>query len=90
MSRVEVRIEGRVQGVGFRYFIMRNAEKMGLSGYVKNMPDGTVEIDAEGPEDKLKQLVQAAKKGPSAARVSNVNAEWREKEKGYDSFSLKW
>ena len=90
MSRVEVKVEGRVQGVGFRYFIMRNAENLGLSGYVRNMPDGSVEIDAEGSKDKLDRLIAAAEKGPSASYVSNVNVQWHEKEKGYSSFSLKW
>lgn len=65
-------IRGIVQGVGFRYFAQRRAEQLGLSGYVKNLPDGRVEVYAIGPPQKLAQLRQLLEIGPRSARVVEV------------------
>ncbi|PYO90143.1 MAG: acylphosphatase [Gemmatimonadetes bacterium] len=65
-------IRGRVQGVGFRWFVMREAERLKLGGYVQNLPDGSVEVVSEGPETALEALEAHLKRGPSHARVDDV------------------
>jgi acylphosphatase len=65
-------IRGRVQGVGFRWFVMREAERLKLGGYVQNLPDGSVEVVSRGPEMALEVLEAHLKRGPSHARVDDV------------------
>lgn len=65
-------IHGRVQGVGFRYSTVAQAKRLGLTGYTRNMPDGSVEVVAEGEKRKLEALLAWLRKGPSMARVSDV------------------
>jgi acylphosphatase len=77
-KRVIIRIYGFVQGVGFRYYTIGEAQKLGLSGWVKNEPDGSITIVAEGEEDKLKKMIDWAKKGPSWASVEDVKIDWQE------------
>jgi len=65
-------VRGRVQGVGFRYFTQAAAVRAGLSGWVRNNPDGTVEIAAAGEVDALERLEQQVRHGPPGARVDQV------------------
>jgi len=65
-------IRGRVQGVGFRWFVMREAERLKLGGYARNLPDGSVEVVSQGPEEALETLEAHLKRGPSHARVDDV------------------
>src|SRR3990167_6913770 len=66
------RVEGRVQGVGFRFFVERAARQLGLAGYVKNLGDGRVEVYALGPPAELDDLKRRLEQGPRAARVERV------------------
>ncbi len=68
--------KGRVQGVGYRNFVERNANSMGLTGWVRNLPDGTVELEAGGKRSDLERLVVALRKGPLFAKVTEVVCEW--------------
>jgi acylphosphatase len=70
---IYARVYGRVQGVGFRYSTVLQARRIGVSGYARNMPDGSVEVVAEGEEDKLKSLVEWLKQGPPGCRVDNLD-----------------
>ena len=65
-------IRGRVQGVGFRWFVMREAERLKLGGYARNLPDGSVEVVSQGPEAALETLEGQLRRGPSHARVDDV------------------
>ena len=65
-------IEGRVQGVGFRYFTRKTARRLGLCGFVRNLPDGTVEAAAEGSDEALEGLEQSLRQGPPGSRVAAV------------------
>jgi acylphosphatase len=65
-------VKGRVQGVGYRYFVKAAAEKLGLSGYARNLDDGTVEVVAVGPEEKVRDLMGALQQGPRLAEVRGV------------------
>jgi len=69
---LRIRIRGRVQGVGFRFHAVRLAEEHGISGWVRNNPDGTVESFAEGEERVLDRFLEGLREGPSASRVDDV------------------
>lgn len=71
-------VEGRVQGVGFRDFVARQAQRAGLRGYVRNEENGDVEVLAQGERPALEQLLASLWRGPSAAQVHEVQATWRE------------
>jgi len=71
-------IKGDVQGVGFRFFLIRRAEALGLTGWVTNRDDGVVEFVAEGRRQDLEQLERAARDGPRMARVTAVEVNWSE------------
>ena len=74
MHRVHLVIQGRVQGVGFRYYVMRRAQLLGLHGWVRNLSNGDVEIEAEGDHEALEKLHELVKSGPTSAHVSAVHA----------------
>ncbi len=76
--RVEAIVRGIVQGVFFRYNTRLRAERLGLSGTVENLPDGTVRVVAEGSRDRLEELVAWLHVGPEAAAVERVDATWSE------------
>jgi acylphosphatase len=78
MHAVHLVIRGRVQGVGFRSFALREAQRLGVSGRVRNLADGAVEVEAEGERASLEQLVQALRSGPRSARVASVDELWSE------------
>jgi len=73
IKRVEVHVEGVVQGVGFRYFTKRVAKELGIVGYVKNLPDGRVFIVAEGDENQLEKFLSFIRRGPSLAIVKKIH-----------------
>lgn len=75
-TRLHALVEGRVQGVGFRFFVLEIAETLGVSGWVRNCWDETVEVTAEGSRAKLEQLLLALERGPRSAFVSRVQSEW--------------
>jgi len=90
MRRVNIRVHGMVQGVLFRSNTKRVAESLGLCGYAQNMDDGSVEIVAEGPEDKLKDLIDFCKKGPEAAEISKFDVKFNEVSKEFDGFEIRY
>lgn len=65
-------VHGRVQGVGYRYFVLRAARELGLAGWARNLPDGSVEVVADGSEEALASLEESLREGPSLSRVSDV------------------
>ena len=70
-------IRGRVQGVGFRAFVIYNAQGLGLRGFARNLGDArSVEVQAEGPREHLESLLVALHRGPSASRVESVEVTW--------------
>jgi acylphosphatase len=88
MERLHGVVHGDVQGVGFRYHLMREAHGLGLSGWVRNRDDGTVEFVAEGRRADLERLKQAAERGPRMGRVQRVDADWSSATGGLDGFDL--
>jgi len=87
-ARVRLIISGRVQGVYFRAATTAQAEKLGLSGYARNLPGRKVEIVAEGPIDSLKSLATWARQGPPDARVDDVSEQWLPFLGEFDSFHI--
>ncbi|HUX52819.1 MAG TPA: acylphosphatase [Williamwhitmania sp.] len=87
-SQVSIRVFGMVQGVGFRYFVKKNANKLGLSGYAKNNDDGTVLVVAEGDEAELFIMVELCKQGPLRAVVKEVFVSWGEATGMADFFTI--
>ncbi|MFP6685727.1 MAG: acylphosphatase [Polyangiaceae bacterium] len=77
LKQVQVRVRGRVQGVFFRAAAQREAKRLGLSGWVRNLTDNSLEILAEGEEGGIKDLIAWVQRGPSAARVDKVDVRWR-------------
>ena len=75
MARAEsrrFRVTGRVQGVGFRFFVVGRAQELALNGFTRNRPDGSVEVFAQGPAEGLERLREALEEGPALARVEAV------------------
>jgi acylphosphatase len=81
-------VRGRVQGVGFRWFVQREAEALGLAGWVHNTPDGDVEVLASGSEQQLVALAAKLKQGPRAARVDSVEESVAEASPNLRSFHI--
>ena len=81
-------IRGRVQGVGFRWFVEREAHILGIAGWVRNRSDGTVEVLAIGTRDQLSGLRSRLREGPRAARVDDVEEAEAEPVKGLNSFRI--
>jgi acylphosphatase len=87
-TRAHVVISGRVQGVFFRAETQRAAQRLGVSGWVRNRPEGTVEAMFEGPSQAVHQVVDWCWQGSPSAKVSDVKIEWQEFAGEYDSFSI--
>lgn len=77
-TRVHIIAVGLVQGVGYRWFVARHAERLGLSGYARNRWDGTVEIEAEGERSFIEELIRQLRVGPRSARVADLRIDWQE------------
>ena len=75
MSDLHVRVTGVVQGVGFRWFVREKARRLGLAGWVRNLPDGSVEVVASGEQGQIDLLQGELKKGPPGAVVDSVEPE---------------
>ena len=87
--RVRVRIFGRVQGVYYRASMLQQAQQLGLTGWVMNRPDGSVESVAEGSKAKLDQLIAWCHKGPEGARVASIDAQWQNPENNFIGFTIR-
>ena len=89
LASLEAIVYGRVQGVFFRAFVSGWAEELGLSGYVRNLPGGAVEVRAEGERRQLTKLVSYLWVGPDAARVEKVVTNWSAYTGNYPGFRVR-
>ncbi|GAB5534143.1 MAG: acylphosphatase [Rubricoccaceae bacterium] len=87
-ARLEAVVSGRVQGVGFRRYVRNWGRKLELTGWVRNEPDGTVRLVAEGERAQLDRLVRLLWGGPPPARVEDVVTSWREAEGVFEAFEI--
>lgn len=85
---MRILVNGRVQGVGFRYYTLHVAQRLGVKGYVRNLPDGRVEAYAEAENAVLQQFVRIVENGPSNAVVEDTHKEWLETTGNLDSFRI--
>jgi acylphosphatase len=88
-TRVHVFVSGRVQGVFFRQKTKQQAESFGVTGWVRNLPDGRVEAVFEGEEETVKALVEYCHHGPSYARVTNIDASWEDYQGEFSDFKMR-
>jgi len=82
-------VQGRVQGVSFRYYTTLRAHELGITGWVRNLPDGAVEVLAEGARAQLDQLATFLKVGPVGARVNAVDMKWQRATGQYRDFAIR-
>jgi acylphosphatase len=75
MKTIRIFIEGGVQGVFFRAFIKERADNLGLTGYVKNLDDGRVEVAVEGRENNINKMIEACKRGPPHSKIKDIEIE---------------
>jgi len=90
LASVQVIVYGYVQGVFFRAFVSQQATQLGLTGYVRNLPRGAVEVNAEGERKQLDQLIGYLKVGPPSAKVEKVVTNWSEYTGSYSRFSIRY
>jgi acylphosphatase len=88
--RLQAIVHGRVQGVNFRYYTRLRAQELGLTGYVRNKWDGTVEVVAEGERGAVKKLLEFIKVGPRAARVRQVDSQWQDPTNQFNYFEVRY
>ena len=91
LASVRAIVYGRVQQVYFRDFTLKHARELGLTGYVRNLPEGkAVEVQAEGDKNQLEKLIDYLKVGPAAAKVEKVVTDWQEYRGSYSSFNVRY
>jgi len=88
--RSEIVVNGLVQGVGYRYFVMREAQKLGLKGFVKNLYSGEVLTVAEGEKAIVEELIKKLKVGPIHASVKSCKVNWQEPKNEFIDFEVKF
>jgi acylphosphatase len=89
IARVHILVQGLVQGVGFRWFVARNAGQLGLRGFVRNRAEGTVELEAEGERGLIEELIAQVKVGPRSAQVRDLHIEWQQPQNETKSFEIR-
>ena len=88
MRAVRLQVSGRVQGVGFRAYVSRLAKGFALGGWVRNLADGSVEVEASGEENALRAFVVAVREGPGAARVEHAAEQWFDAREAHPDFRV--
>ena len=81
-------ILGFVQGIGFRYFVKSNAQRLRLNGWARNTDDGRVEVLAQGPKEAVEKLIELCEKGPFLSEVKSVQVEWEKEEEQFAGFEI--
>ena len=83
-------VQGLVQGVGYRFFTVEMAKQYNIKGYARNLPDGNVEVVAEGDEGMINDFIKRLKVGPASARVTGVDIKWDEADFGFENFDIRF
>ena len=89
MKRLHASVDGRVQGVSFRYFTLRTAKQFELTGWVRNRFNGSVELVAEGPEEDLNLFLDSIRRGPPSSQVNQVDHSWSESAGEFKKFMIR-
>lgn len=88
--KVEIIVQGVVQGVGYRFFVINQAHLFDVKGYVKNLPNGSVEVVAEGDKGVVKDFIERLRIGPLSAHVTGIDVKWDVKGSGFTEFRLQY
>ena len=88
--KAEIIVQGVVQGVGYRFFVLNQAKLYGVMGFVRNMPDGTVQVVAEGKKGIVNDFIDRLRIGPLSAHVTGLEVKWDDKDSGYTEFRLQY
>lgn len=89
-SAVHLVARGRVQGVGFRFYVREQASRYGVKGWVRNRADGSVEVLAEGKKETLQEFIEVIREGPRFGSVSDLEIDWEEPSGDFTSFSIEF
>ena len=87
-SRLHAFVSGRVQGVGYRFFVLETAQNLSLLGWARNLPDRRVEVVAEGERSRLESLAASLLEGPRGAHVTDVDVEWMAPTGEFEAFRI--
>ena len=87
---VLMNVSGRVQGVGFRYFVRQQAAPRGITGWVRNLPDGSVEIWAESSREVIEDFIDRIRRGPTFGHVDDLAVRWTEPSESYAGFDIRF
>ena len=87
-SEIHCVVKGKVQRVGYRDFVERLTKERALTGWIKNLPDGSVEVLIQGTPDELKECIEALNRGPVLAKVESLSVDWRTPEKHFEDFKV--
>lgn len=90
MKKLHLFISGFVQGVNFRYYTKKKADELGLSGWVKNLPDGRVEVQVLGQKEKLAEFLSWCQRGSNSADVRHIKVEWGNTDERIEEFMIKY
>jgi len=88
--RVYIIVSGQVQGVFFRDYTQKKAQSLEITGWVKNLPDGRVEVVLEGRKERINQMIDCIKAGPPLAKVTNLEIEWQKYQEEFDHFEIRY
>jgi len=87
-TRAHILVSGLVQGVGFRFFCERTAKELNLQGWVRNVPEGSVEVLIEGDKENVLKMIEYLKQGPAPAQVKDIKIEWQEYKGEFQDFKI--
>jgi len=90
LAGLQAFVNGNVQGVGYRYFAMSAAKELGLTGWVRNLSDGNVQVVAEGKRDSLETFLARLRQGPRSGRVEDVRFSWLGYQGSFDRFDIRF
>ncbi len=90
IKHIRARIFGIVQGVGYRWFAEREAISRNISGYVRNLKDGSVEVEAQGKEEDIAEFIDILRKGPIAGLVTDMQLEWVPPDETLETFEIRY
>ena len=85
---LDITISGFVQGVGYRHFVRKTAQGLGLTGWVRNTPDGRVEAVLQGTKEKIQEMITHCRKGPFLAEIEDVEIVWEKVKQDYPDFQI--
>lgn len=89
MKHAHIFVSGRVQGVGYRYFVKSNARKVGVTGWVRNLPDTRVEAVLQGNKTQIEDMLARCRRGPMLSEVTDIEVRWEEKEQDFWTFEIR-